>query len=106
MITYKWIFSAFECKVSENGLQNVITTVHWRYKGTNEDGITVEVYGTQGVGEPNPEAFIPYPDLSEEQVIGWMESIIDMEDMNANIDEQIEAIVNPTNVTLPPPFGD
>ena len=105
MITYKWIFSAFDCKISEEGMQDVVTTVHWRYNGTNEDGISAEVYGAQGVGEPNPDAFTPYPELSEEQVIGWMESVIDMEAMNANIDAQIEAIINPVNVTLQAPWS-
>jgi hypothetical protein len=105
MITYKWIFSAFDCKVSEEGMQDVVTTVHWRYNGTNEDGVFAEVYGAQSVGAPTPDAFTPYPELSEEQVIGWMESTIDMEAMNANIDYQIEAIVNPVNVTLQAPWN-
>ena len=105
MITYKWTFSAFDCKVSEEGMQDVVTTVHWRYNGTNEDGISSEVYGAQSVGTPTPDAFTPYPELSEEQVIGWMESTIDMEAMNARIDSQIEAIVNPVNVTLQAPWS-
>ena len=106
MITYKWIFSAFDCKVSEEGMQNVITTVHWRYNGTNEDGVSAEVYGAQAVGTPTPEAFIPYPELSEEQVIEWMEDIINVEEMKANIDSQIDAIVNPVNVTLQAPWSE
>ena len=105
MITYKWTFSAFDCKVDENGLQDVVTTVHWRYRGTDKDGVTYEIYGAQAVGEPNPDAFTPYPDISEEQVIGWMESVMDMEEMQKNIAEQIYLIKNPVNVTLPPPFN-
>jgi hypothetical protein len=56
--------------VQEDGMQDVVTTVHWIYNGTNEDGITAGMYGTQSVGTPTPDAFTPYPDLSEEQVIG------------------------------------
>ena len=104
MITYKWIFSAFDCRVSEDGLTDVVTTVHWRYNGTDEDGITAETYGAQAVGEPNPDAFTPYPNLSEDQVIGWMESTMDIEAMQLNIAEQIELIKNPVSVTLTPPF--
>jgi hypothetical protein len=33
-----------------------------------------------------------------------MENTIDMEAMNANIDSQIEAIINPVNVTLQAPW--
>ena len=105
MITYKWDFPAFDCKVDDNGLDKVVTTVHWVYNGTDEDGISSLIYGAQAVGEPNPDAFTPYPDLSEEQVIGWMESVIDIETMNKNIADQIELIKNPIQITLPPPFN-
>jgi hypothetical protein len=105
MITYKWIFSAFDCRVDEDGMQDVVTMVHWRYNGTNEDGVFAEIYGAQGVGTPTPDAFTPYPDLSEEQVIGWMEETMDVAAMQANIAEQIELIIHPINVTLPPPFN-
>jgi len=106
MITYKWIFSAFDCRVDEDGMQDVVTTVHWRYNGTNEDGISSEIYGAQSVGTPTPDAFTPYPDLSEEQVIGWMEETLDVEAMQLNLATQIELIINPVMVTLPPPFAN
>ena len=106
MITYKWIFSAFDCRVDEDGMQDVVTTVHWRYNGTTEDGISAEIYGAQAVGTPTPDAFTPYPDLNEEQVIGWMEETMDVPAMQLNIAEQIELIINPVMVTLPPPFAN
>jgi hypothetical protein len=105
MITYKWNFPAFDCIVNEDGMQDVVTTVHWRYAGTNEDGVTSEIYGAQAVGTPTPDAFTPYPELSEEQVIGWMESVMDIEEMKTNIANQIDLIANPVTVTLPPPFS-
>jgi hypothetical protein len=104
MINYKWIFSAFDCRVDEEGMQDVVTTVHWRYNGTNENGIAAEVYGAQSVGTPTPDAFTPYPGLSEAQVIGWMEDTMDVPAMQLNIAEQIELIEHPVNITLPPPF--
>jgi hypothetical protein len=103
MITYKWTFSAFDCRIDEK-LDKVVTNVHWRYEGADDDGVTAETYGAQAVGEPNPDAFTAYPEISEEQVIGWMESVIDMEAMNENIANQIDLIKNPAQVTLPPPF--
>jgi hypothetical protein len=106
MITYKWIFSAFDCRVDEDGMQDVVTTVHWRYNGTTEDGISAEIYGAQAVGTPTPDAFTPYPELNEEQVIGWMEETMDVPAMQLNIAEQIELIINPVMVTLPPPFAN
>jgi hypothetical protein len=104
MITYNWTISALDCKVDLNGLQDVVTTVHWRYRGTDEDGVTAETYGAQAVGEPNPDAFTPYPDLVESQVTGWLESEIDMEAIQENISKQIDLIKNPVQVTLPAPW--
>ena len=106
MITYKWNLPAFDCRVDEKGMKDVVTTVHWRYDGTDEDGISAGMYGTQSVGEPNPEAFIPYPDLKEDEVIGWMEETMDVKALQLNIAEQIELIINPVYVTLPPPFNN
>lgn len=105
MINYTWTFSAFDCKVNEDGLQKVVTTVHWRYRGTDQDGITAESYGAQIVGEPNPEVFTPYPDLSKEQVIGWMEQTLDVEAMQQNLATQINLIKNPVTETLPAPWN-
>lgn len=104
MINYNWTFSAFNCRVNEEGLQKVVTTVHWRYKGTDEDGIEAELYGAQPVGSPNPEAFTPYPQISKEQVIGWMESTMDIETMQETIANQINLIKNPVTETLSAPW--
>ena len=105
-ITYTWNFPAFDCRVDEDGMQDVVTTVHWVYIGTDENGITANLYGTQAVGTPTPDAFTPYPELSEDQVIGWMEATLDVPAMQANIAKQIELIINPVYVTLPPPFNN
>jgi hypothetical protein len=106
MITYKWDFPAFDCRVDEDGMQYVVTTVHWIYTGVNEDGITANLYGAESVPTPTPDAFTPYPDLSEDQVIGWMEETMDVTELQANINAQIELIINPVYVTLPPPFNN
>lgn len=31
-----WTIAALECATEENGLNKVVKTVHWRYKGTDE----------------------------------------------------------------------
>lgn len=104
MITYTWNFPAFDCRVQEDGMQDVVTTVHWIYIGKNKNGITASVYGSQAVGTSIPDAFTPYPDLSEEQVIGWMEETMDVKALQENLAAQIELIINPIMVTLSPPF--
>lgn len=106
MINYKWNFPAFDCIVKDGDMEKIVKTVHWVYIGENENGVTVTNYGTQELGEPNPEAFTSYPDISEKQVIEWMEETMDIKSMQENIAAQIELIVNPIVVTLPPPFNN
>jgi len=106
MITYKWIFPAFECIPQQEPMNKIVKTIHWIYEGTTEDGITADIYGAQAVGTPTPDAFIPYPDLSEEQVIGWMEEKMNIQEMQERIAVQIEMILSPITVLLPPPFGN
>jgi hypothetical protein len=65
MTTFNWTISAVERAISSNGLQDVIKVVHWRYRGTNNSGVTVETYGITNVGDPNPEDFTPYNGVTE-----------------------------------------
>lgn len=105
MNTYNWIISALECKVNgEDDLKNVVYTVHWRYNATNENEITVDTYGAQIVGSPDPAVFTPYADITKAQVVAWLEILIDVPAMNEALDARILLIENPVDVTLPPPF--
>ena len=47
MINYTWTISAFDCTP-----EKVVTSIHWRYKGVNENNTSHEIYGVIAVGEP------------------------------------------------------
>jgi len=104
MNTYNWIIEALDCKVNEGDLQDVVYNVHWRYSATNKNGITAETYGAQAVLPPSEEDFTPYNELTKEQVVGWLEATIDVPAMNLMLDNQINLIINPVDVTPPLPF--
>jgi hypothetical protein len=103
MVTYEWNFPAFDCRLDEQ-LDRVVTAVHWVYTGVDEDGVTGFMYGSQAVGEPNPDAFTPYPQISKDQVIGWIEPVMDIETMQENITDQINLTKHPVITTLPAPW--
>ena len=104
MNTYNWVIEALDCKVNEGNLQDVVYNVHWRYSATNENDITAEAYGAQAVLPPSEEDFTPYNKLTKEQVVGWLEAAIDVPVMNSMLDNQINLIINPVDVTPPLPF--
>ena len=106
MNTYNWIISALECKVKEGDMTDVVYTVHWRYNATDTTGITVDTYGAQSVAPPSSENFTPYDQLTKDQVVGWLEAAIDVVAMDIRLDEQIDLILHPIDVTPPLPFAN
>ena len=104
MITYTWTISALDCKINENGLQNVVRTVHWRFRGEDEGGTSAEIIGTASVGEPNPDNFTEYESLTEEIVVSWLEEVLDVIAYKETIAEQIDRKNNPIDITLPLPL--
>jgi hypothetical protein len=103
--TYKWTINALDAKVAvEDGNENVVYTVHWGLSATDEtENHTVNSIGTHGV-EYDADNFTAYADLTEDQVIGWLESGLDVDSMKANLDAQIEKLVTPTETTFHNPF--
>jgi hypothetical protein len=72
---------------------NIVTTIHWRC-----EKYEASTYGSVGLSQPETEP-IPFEDLTEEQVIQWLSTQIDFEEIEANLDAQIQAIQNPTSVS-------
>ena len=108
-MVFDWIISAMDCKIHEGEMTDVVQTVHWRYNASDvvdEKTYFAEMYGATQVGEPTPEDFTSYPDLTKEQVVSWLEAVLDVPNMQENLTKQIELKINPIDVTLPPPFAN
>lgn len=99
MNTYTWKINAVDCYTTKDGLEKVAYNVHWSYFATNGEH-TASMIGVQSIGEPNPDNFVAFEDLTEEQVVSWIEAAMDVEQMKANLDKQIEDLVAPKVVTL------
>ena len=90
---------------SEDGLTDVVKTVHWRYEGKDGE-YTAEVYGSMGCATPSETDFTAYEDLTYEQVCEWLVAGNNVEAMDLNLDTQIENLKNPPIVNLPLPFSN
>ena len=75
----------------------MIQSIHWRFGGT--DGTNyADVFGEVILDSPDPDSFILYKDLSEEQIINWITASLGEEaiiSFKKTIDAKISAIVNP-----------
>ena len=99
MNTYTWKINAVDCYTSKDGLEKVAYNVHWSFFATDGEN-NASMIGVQSVGEPSPDNFTPFDQLTEEQVVSWITASMDVEQMQANLDKQIEDLVAPKVVTL------
>ena len=102
-ISINWIIERLLVKPTEGSLTDVVITADWRCNGT--DGTySGTCYGSASFAPPT-EAFTPYPDLTEQQVLGWCFSNgVDQSAIEANVTQQIADQVNPPVIAPPLPW--
>lgn len=104
---FLWVISQLNCAVESEGLPDVINMIHWRYNATQVDGDKTwfaSTYGATSVGQPNPQNFVPYADVTEADVISWLEEVLPVEAMQLALENNIALQINPVEVTLPLPW--
>jgi hypothetical protein len=104
---FQWVISELNCAVESEGLPDVINMIHWRYNATQVDGDKTwfaDIYDVSSVEQPNPQNFIPYADVTEAEVIGWLEEILPVDAMQASLEANIALQINPVEVVLPLPW--
>jgi hypothetical protein len=97
--TYNWVVSYLNAKIQDGELSNVIETIHWRYQATDGEN-TADVYGSVGLEAPEADSFIPADELTVADVEAWLEAKLDVEALKEGLDAQLDAIANPTHVSL------
>lgn len=96
--TYTWIVNALDTAPSENGLSDVVKVVHWRFGASN--GIHyADTFSALSLEDANSENFIVFNDLTEAQVISWIESKLDVEQLKVKLDAELERLANPPIVS-------
>ena len=107
-ITNVWSVVQLNCYPELDGETDVVFVCHWTLNGT--DGTYAgSGYGSVGVSLSSSGAFTPYADLTEAQVIGWVQDALGEEQVaryEANVAQQIENQINPPVVTPPLPWSE
>ena len=85
----EWNIVNMERKTSDG----FVVTVH--YTVTAVDGeYTASTYGTVGYTQEEGN-FTPFEQLTKDQVVGWVQTSLDKETVEASLASQIEALKNP-----------
>jgi hypothetical protein len=71
-----------------------VVTVHYNVSAT--DGTySANTYGTVGYQEQPGETYIPYDQLTQDIVVGWVQTSLGKDTVEASLQSQIDAQINP-----------
>jgi hypothetical protein len=108
MTNFFWSVYQLDTVPQEGNLIDVVITVHWGRTATEEisteEEYTAYVYGTMGCQTPSETDFTAYPDLTFEQVCGWLDAGLDVESIDAGLQQNIDNQINPPVIVLPLPW--
>ena len=104
-----WVIEQLWVKPSEGSLTDVVVTAAWRCNGEQVSGgktYTGTCYGTASFVAPDPSSFIPYPNLTEAEVLQWVwDSGIDKANTESSVNQQIANAINPPVIVPPLPWN-
>lgn len=114
-LTYTWELTGMKLQ-SDGEVQNAVVQTYWKCTGTDADGDSGTFSGATpfGLADIDPNNFTPYEDLTEAQVLGWIEAAAAsyMDHINEQIEKQIalvkmpETDVNEGNFPWDPPVPE
>ena len=107
-ITNTWAVIQMDAYPEYEGEADVVFTVHWTLTGT-DGSYAGSVYGSVGVTVDEGATFTPYADLTQAQVIGWVQDALGAEAVTgyeANVAQQIADQIDPPVVTPPLPWAE
>lgn len=99
--TYTWGVANMERKLSDEA----VYTVHWTVNAertVSGETLTASAYGSVGLGEPDPQDFIPYEDLTPEIVTDWVQEklgIEQVESIESNLSRQLDSKQTPEDAS-------
>jgi len=116
-MAFNWVISQLDSIPSLDGMDKVISTIHYRAQKHFEDlyidsenqeqkqiTFTADTYGALAVDAPHEASFTPYDEVTQAMVEGWLTAGLDCEAIEANLDSQIENFLNPPIVAYPLPW--
>ena len=90
MTTYLWTINQME-RLTSDGF---VVTVHYNVSAT-DDTYQASTYGTTSYTQTPGETYIPYEDLTQDVVVGWVQEALGKDTVEASLQGQIDAQKNP-----------
>lgn len=88
-ISYNWSIVQMD-RLTSDGF---VVTVHYNVSAVDGD-YSASTYGTCGYTQES-ESFVPYADLTQEVVVGWVQTSLGKDTVETSLQTQIDAQKNP-----------
>jgi hypothetical protein len=119
MANFTWLVSQLDSIPSLDGMDKVISTIHYRAQkvhteaifdaetetSSEKDVFTADTYGAISMPAPHEASFTPYDEVTKEMVEGWLTDSLDTEAIEANLDAQIQNFLTPPIVAYALPWA-
>jgi len=89
--TFDWAIAQMERHTADG----VVYTVHWTVTA-NDGTYSASGYGSIGLEPPEKDSMIPYANLTPEIVIGWTKEKLEVEQIEAALQAQLDEQRQPT----------
>jgi hypothetical protein len=90
-----WTIATLERDLQPADMDGAVVVAHWRVSEVDGD-YSASAYGTVGfTPDPTAPGYVPYADLTEEVVLGWVWESVDQAATEAALAAKIEAEKNP-----------
>jgi hypothetical protein len=76
-----------------------LMAIHWT-ASLEEDGESASVYGSVGFSDPDPATFVPFSELTKEEVLNWVFEALGVDQVisiQEALYQQIQEKINPTS---------
>ena len=104
-MTPVWIIEWMQTTPTSANPSEAVLQVGWRCNGT-EDNFSGSVYSTCTLPAADPASFIPYADLTQDQVLDWVwANGVDKVETEAAVQQQIDRQINPPVIQPPLPWA-
>lgn len=101
MYNYRWSIDRIDGYPEKEGLQNVIGTVSWELEiRDTEDHSIHYIRESTELGNPNPENFIDYLELSQEDILGFVWNSVGKETTEQRAKQELDDLRSPATDKL------
>ena len=107
--SFTWDCRTVDVHPTQEGETDVVYNVHWRLTGTSDqvdpegNAYTTTIIGTQTVDTSDLSNFTPIADVTNEEVVGWVETSMGEDEVTAKKDSvqaSIDLLITPTSITM------